>query len=203
VTSTGAVDFPLQKAVTLGAANAGPLVPAVVISEIMYQPSQGPEYLVLTNRSDAAFPLYDPAQPQNRWQVLGIGNNNGEFVLPAQTVLQPGESVVLTADPPAFVAAYPARSVRVFGPFSGKLDNSGERIILRAPQPPETDLSVAYADMDVVDYGVSAPWPAGGAAGQPLVRIDLAVYGNDPANWQAGTAAGTVEPMLMLPLVVR
>lgn len=203
VTSIGAVDFPLQKEVTLGAANAGPLIPAVVISEIMYQPAQGPEYLVLTNRSSAAFPLYDPAQPQNRWQVLGIGNNNGEYVLPAQTILQPGESVVLTADPQAFTATYPARSVRIFGPFSGKLDNSGERIILQAPQPPETNGDVAYADMDVVDYGAAAPWPAAGAANQPLVRIDLGGYGNDPANWQARTAAGTVNPVLMLPLVVR
>ena len=203
VTSIGAVDFPLQSKLTLGAANAGPLVPAVVISEIMYQPSQGPEYLVLTNRSDAPFPLYDTAQPQNRWQVKGIGNNGGEFVLPAQTVLQAGESVVITADPQAFAAAYPARGVRVFGPFSGKLDNSGERIILQAPQPPETDGKVAHADMDVVNYGVNAPWPAAGVQGQPLVRIDLGAYGNDPANWQAGTAGGTVEPVLMLPWVVR
>lgn len=203
VTSAGLVDFPLQSQVTLGAANAGPLVPAVVISEIMYQPDKGPEYLVLTNRSDAPFPLYDPVRPQNRWQVTGIGNNNGEYLLPAQTILQAGESIVLTADPAAFTATYPTRGLRVLGPFSGKLDNDGERIALQAPQPPETNGSVAYADMDVVAYGVTGPWPAAGATGQPLVRFDLRAYGNDPTNWRVGSATGTLTPMLMLPLVSR
>ena len=54
-------DFPLQSKLTLAAPNAGPFVPPVVISEIAYDPAQGPEYLVLTNRSDQVVPLYDPA----------------------------------------------------------------------------------------------------------------------------------------------
>jgi hypothetical protein len=102
VTSTGRVGFPLQSKLTLGGANAGPLVPPVVISEIAYHPIQGPEYLVLTNSSDQVVPMYDPAVPANSWQVTGIGDNGGPFVLPSQTSLQPHESVVLTADPAAF-----------------------------------------------------------------------------------------------------
>lgn len=131
----------------------------MVISEIAYHPSQGPEYLVLSNSSDQVVPLYDPAVPANSWQVTGIGDNGGPFVLPQQTSLQPHESVVLTADPAAFTATYPVLKQRIFGPFMGKLNNDGERIVLQAPQPPEINGDVAYADMDVVDYGAAAPWP--------------------------------------------
>jgi hypothetical protein len=203
-TSTGAVDFPLQSALSLGAANSGPFVPAVVIGEIMYQPAQGPEYLVLTNRSSQPAPLYDKSYPQNRWRVAGIGNNNGEYVLPPQITLQAGESVVLTTDPAAFAATYPARTLRIFGPFSGKLDNGGERVALQAPQPPEADGDVAFVDVDVVRYGVGSPWPAAGASGKPLLRINPQGYGNDAANWRiGGDATVAFKPTLMLPFVMR
>jgi len=205
VTSTGKADFPLQSKLTLGASNAGPLVPPVVISEIAYHPApgRGPEYLVLTNSSDQIVPMYDPAVPANSWQVTGIGDNGGPFVLPPQTSLQPHESVVLTADPAAFHATYPALQQRVFGPFSGKLDNDGERIVLQAPQPPELNGDVAYADMDVVDYGPSAPWPPIGDSGQALVRRNLRQYGNDPANWRAAPSGLRALSLLVLPLIMR
>jgi hypothetical protein len=203
VTSTGQVDFPLQSKLTLGAPNAGPLVPPVVISEIAYYPSNGPEYLVLTNSSDQVVPLYDPAVPANSWQVTGIGGNGGPFVLPPQTSLQPHESVVLTADPAGFHATYPVLPQRVFGPFGGKLNNDGERIVLQAPQPPELDGYVAYADMDVVNYGASAPWPVVASSGQPIVRRELRQYGNDPTNWRAGPSGLQALSLLLLPLIRR
>lgn len=203
VTSTGTVDFPLQSKLTLGGPNAGPLVPPVVISEITYHPTQGPEYLVLTNSSDQVVALYDPAVPTNSWQVTGIGDNGGPFVLPPQTSLQPHESVVLTADPAAFAAAYPALQPRVFGPFQGKLNNDGERVVLQAPQPPEAGGRVAYADMDVVDYGAAPPWPSIDGSGQALVRRDLRQYGNDPANWRAAPSGLRALSVLVLPLIRR
>jgi hypothetical protein len=201
VTSTGAVHFPLQSKLTLGARNAGPLVPPVVISGIAYDPAQGPEYLVLTNSSDQIVPLYDLAFPANSWQVTGIGDNGDAFKLPVQTSLQADESIVLTADPDAFAATYPALKVRVFGPFTGKLNNDGERIVLQAPQPPEVDGRISYADLDTIDYGVAAPWPVVNAD-QALVRRELRQYGNDPINWQVG-ASGLRSVSLLLPLVQR
>lgn len=203
VISTGVADFPLQSMLTLGAPNAGPLVPPVVISEIAYHPSIGPEYLVLTNTSEQVVLLFDPAVPINSWQVTGIGDNGGPFVLPQQTSLQPHESIVLTADPAAFAATYPSLQKRVFGPFQGKLNNDGERIVLQAPQPPEINGDVAYADMDVVDYGASAPWPPIDNSGQALVRRDLRQYGNDPANWRAAPSGLRALSLLVLPLIQR
>jgi hypothetical protein len=201
--STGAVHFPLQREYTPGRTNAGPLIPPVVISEIAYDPKPGPEYLVLTNSSDQVAPLYDLNVPANSWRVQGIGNNSKAYTLPPQTALSPGESIVLTADPAAFAAAYPQVQARVFGPFEGKLNNDGERIVLEAPQPPEANGDVAFAEMDVVNYGVVAPWPAAGASGQALVRKDLHAYGDDPRNWRAGTPGMGARTQLMLPLVRR
>jgi hypothetical protein len=203
VTSTGAVHFPLQSKLTLAAPNAGPLVPPVVISGIGYAPPQGPEYLVLTNRSDQVVPLYDPLFPANTWQVVGIANNNSAYRLPSLTTLSPNESIVLTADPNAFWAAHPQSLLRVFGPFDGKLNNDGERIILQAPQPPELNGDVAYADMDVVEYGVATPWPTMGGNSQALVRQNLWQYGNDPINWVAAPTGLRANAMLLLPLVQR
>jgi hypothetical protein len=203
VTSTGAVHFPLQSKLTLGAQNAGPLIPGVVISGIAYDPVKGPEYLVLTNSSDQRVRLYDPTVPENSWQVTGIGGNGDAYRLPMQTVLQPGESIILTADPAAFAATYPALKVRVIGPFEGKLNNDGERIALQAPQPPETGGIVYYADMDVVEYGVAAPWPTMGGNSLALVRQNLRQYGNDPINWRAAPTGLRAVSMLLLPLVQR
>jgi hypothetical protein len=199
------VHFPLQSKLTLGEPNALPLVAPVVISSIAYNPAQGPEYLVLTSTSAETAPLYDPLFPTNTWRIGGIGDNGDDYSLPIQTVLQPGESLVLTSDPGAFAAAFPALALRVIGPFQGKLDNDGERIELRAPQPPESDgRETAYAVMDAVEYGVTAPWPAAGENGQVLVRKDLLQFGDDPANWEMAPAGfGGGEAKVLLPLVQR
>jgi hypothetical protein len=110
--------------------------------------------------------------------------------------------VVLTSDPQAFAAVYPSLNLRVLGPYDGKLANEGERIVLQAPQPPETNGDVAYADLDVVEYGVTAPWPDTKGGGG-LVRRDLTTYGDDSSNWRAAPTGLPVGARLLLPLVSR
>ena len=96
----------------------------------------------------------------------------------------------------------------VVGPFNGKLSNGGERLALRLPQPPELDGYVPYVDVDVVEYGISAPWPTA-EEGMALQRIEIGAYGNDPANWRAGvtdlaTVGMPASPFsLYLPTVLR
>lgn len=211
-TSTGAVDFPLQKAVTLGAANAGPRVGPVVISEIMYNPAAGSEYVVLTNISAELVPLYDPQHLENQWQVQGFGADGGAYVLPPGVVLGPGASLVIAADPVQYRADHPAPGVLVLGPASGKLDNQGEKVILQQPQPPEDGGPVhgncagkelvSCADIDTVEYGVDAPWPSQpDGHGPALLRKALDQYGNDPANWEVGTRTLSPAHGLALPFV--
>ena len=64
-TSTGAIQYPLQRAVTLGEANAGPWLSPVTIVEIMYHPTAGSEYVIVVNRSNVPVPLFDPQHPEN------------------------------------------------------------------------------------------------------------------------------------------
>jgi hypothetical protein len=79
------------------------------------------------------------------------------------------------------------------GPYSGKLDNSGEAIELQKPDPPQTlpgpDFGfVPYIVADRVVYGVAAPWPgAPNGSGASLFKTDSTLYGNEPLNWQGGS----------------
>jgi hypothetical protein len=84
------------------------------------------------------------------------------------------------------------------GPYSGKLDNSGESVELAKPDAPQTGGTdagfVPYILVDKVRYSDLAPWPSCGpdcgpdGGGQSIHRINLNEYGNDPINWQAGSA---------------
>ena len=208
VASTGTVDFPLQSAVTLGAANAGPLVGPLVISEIMYHPKEnGSEYIVVTNITDAPVPLFDPDHPKNTWKLAGAV----DYTFAQGIVVGPRASLVVAGVTPEQFRAeyYLPPDAPVVGPYSGKLNNSGERVALTKPQPPETTpnqqgIEVAYAEMDVVDYRPTSPWPAGAdGQGSALLRIDLSAYGNDAANWQASTGPIFARQLTFLPLILR
>jgi hypothetical protein len=206
--------FPLQRAITLGSANAGPLVGPLVIAVIMYHPSasgdeETSEYIVITNRSAVSVALYDSAHPENTWKVSGLGNDNTEYALPGNLVLSAGASLVVASAPDAFRSAHPsAAGIPVVGPFPGKLSNEGERLALMQPQPPDTDAgaqaNVAYAELDIVEYGVSSPWPPeADGQGQALVRLRLDEYGDDPMNWGVGNWNTQPAELSFLPLIVQ
>src|SRR6185436_4259971 len=89
----------------------------------------------------------------------------------------------------------------VIGPYSGRLDNSGEAVELYRPdapqQPPHPD--VGFVPMILVDrvaYDDIAPWPtAPDGGGASLQRIAPLLYGNEVLNWTdnpptAGAANG-------------
>ena len=80
----------------------------------------------------------------------------------------------------------------VFGPWSGQLDNSEDSVELTRPDfpdPPGTPSAgfVPYILVERVHYKDTAPWPTGFAdgLGASIGRVNVAGYGNDPANWQA------------------
>ena len=206
-TSSGALQFPLQQVSTRGGANSPPWVAPIVLTEIMYQPAVGSEYLIVANRTGLPQPLFDPERPGLRWQIDGV-----DFTFPPDLVLGPfTRLIVAAAEPDQFRAEHnlPAETP-VLGPFNGKLNNDGERLALQQPQPPETDGFVPYVDVDVVEYGVSSPWPAAAAGqGAALQRIAPGVYGNDPTNWRAGVTdlatVGTPAPAysVYLPAILR
>ena len=154
----------------------------VSFSEVMYQPLLGkPEFIEVQNLSvtplDMAlwqftdgvqftFPDFNPATPQ------------AHFLGPNERIL------VSSADAAATRAAYPTipANVRIFGPWSGALDNAGETITLK-------DKNGVIASS--LKYGDSGKWPVqADGAGHSIVLADPNRNTNDWRNWRASTNRG-------------
>jgi hypothetical protein len=199
------VHFVAQSALTLGGPNAGPKVGPIVVSEIYYHPPdlagpRGPsdndldEYIELRNISGAAVALYDPLHPQNTWRL----RDAVKFTFPTGVNIPAGGFILVVGFKPNNGPALDTfRSVNnvtpgtpIYGPWDGKLDNSKDNVELVRPDLPDpADGTVPYILVDKIDYEDSAPWPTNNVDGQglSLQRINTAAYGNDPANWQAGS----------------
>jgi hypothetical protein len=170
-----------------GAPNTGPRIGPVVISEILYAPTEGmAEYVVLKNISESPVPFFDPDNPGNVWQLAKAV----EFTFPANFVLPAGKSVYVGGvEPSQLRAQYELdTAMRVLGPFDGRLNNAGESVQLLRPDPPQTlppDIGlVPYILVEKVKYSGSAPWPVlPEQGGVPIRRINLSDYGNTVSNW--------------------
>lgn len=150
------------------------------ITEIMYNPPGGDayEFIELQNVSPTVINI-------GYYSIDGLN-----FAFPPNTLLQPGQVIVLGSDasPVSWAARYPG--VVAFGQFGGKLDNGGEKLGIR---------NATGKLLWSVDYNDENGWPVvADGHGASLEIID--VYGDpdDPANWRASTAPngtpGTITP---------
>ncbi len=203
-TTNPTVHFVAQASQTFGAANSGPKVGPIVITEIMYHPldigttdNSIDEFIELRNITGADVLLYDPAAPTNTWRLTELV----DFKFPQGRTLAAGKvAIIANINPanPALQAAFRAKyglaaDVQVFGPYSGKLDNAGGRIELKKPGVSSTN-GAPYILADQVEYGDIAPWPsAADGGGASLQRLDESAYGNDPINWVAVGPSGGVS----------
>lgn len=190
------------RTLTLGASNAPPRVGPVVISEIMYHPPDATngadndldEYVELQNLSGAPVPLYDVANTGNTWRL----QSGVSYSFPSGASLPSnGLLLVVGFDPatnPVQLAEFQSRyalptNLPVYGPWSGKLDNGGERIELRSPGAPDvmpTNVIVPYYLVDGVTYGDAAPWPTNADGwGVSLQRRLPRTFGDNATNWIA------------------
>ena len=204
VTSVG-VDHAAASARTPGQANATPLVGPLVISEIMYNPTNGAaEYIEIQNvsgssvpwaRVDAAFPAVT-----NLLRLAGGIDYTFPIASPQSSGIAAGEQLVIVGFNPADVVARAAFvthynvpvNTRIFGPYSRSLGNEGDEITLLKPdttQPPGSPDAgyVPYVVVDYVNYNDAAPWPSGAVdgGGLALSRTGGNLYGNEPLNWRA------------------
>lgn len=161
----------------------------IVFSEIMYHPrGEEPEYLELYNNTATPFDIA-------RWRLTsGVSYEFPGFdpAAPQASFLKPFERLVLTGGEPAAARqAYDIPpSVRVFGPWNGKLANGGDQITLK-----DKNGVVVCA----VSYNDRGKWPpAADGAGHSLVLKDPNRAVDDWRNWTAsprpGGTPGT-EPM--------
>lgn len=194
---------------TRDGANAA-ILPRVVLSEILYHEDGLP-----TNQLDGAsiefLELHNPtAQPVRLYNTNAVWRLNGgvEFDLPLFLTLAADERIVLVSfDPqadPTRLAGFRgtfglAASVRVFGPYNGRLDNDTDRIALERAQAPDVPGDpITWVVVDEVRYFDRDPWPPeADGLGYSLQRRAVDRPGNDPATWFAATpnpGSGITEP---------
>jgi len=157
----------------------------LMITEVMYHPvgqsaateEEELEFIELYNNREASEDL-------SGWALT----NGIDYVFEPNTFLGPKQYLVVARDPNALKAAYGISNV--VGPYTGKLDNAGERI----------ELSNANGGIMIsFRYGDANPWPVSpDGAGHSLV---LARLGGDPeeaGSWSAsayiGGSPGSADP---------
>jgi hypothetical protein len=103
-----------------------------------------------------------------------------QFRFPTGTRLPASGYLVVAADPAALQQATGYGSA--LGPFTGRLGNEGDHLVLR---------NLNGRLMDQIDYGTDAPWPCGadGSGSSLAKRIDNSPS-SPPGNWQASPEIG-------------
>jgi len=206
VASDGDAEFVAQRSNTLGTTNYGPAVPKVVLSEIMYHPpdalgtdDQFDEYIELANTGALPEPLFSLAVPDRTWRL----RNAVDFDFPTNVFLAAGQRLLVVSFDPSTngstTAAFRAKynlsgGVPLFGPYSGKLDNSGERIELHRPAAPRTN-GVPYVLAEKVTFSDHGGWNrAADGFGPALHRVVETAYANDASNWIAAIPTPGAAP---------
>ncbi|HJS07349.1 MAG TPA: lamin tail domain-containing protein, partial [Pirellulales bacterium] len=189
---------------TLGAANSGPRIGQLVISEVMYNPQSGNddlEFVELLNITDQPINL-------SGWSFTeGIDFTFGMTTIPAHGALVvlrfvPGNAANATKLA-AFKTAYPSlpQSALLVGGYAGAvsggvLDNGGETVRLSRPDAQEPGGLVPFILVDELNYNDAAPWPTSpDGAGPSLSRTSQSIYGNEPTNWAGRPASPGVADL--------
>ncbi len=179
-----------EKFPSFGTKNSGPVLPNLMITEIMYHPGKGGfPYLELQNVTPEPIPLWDPDCPENVWVLSGVVELTKKFRFPKNTIVAPGGFVICV--PKGTEPIDVPGNVQVFS-FSRKLF-SGTRGAVSLCRPSGTSgKSPRYIIVDQAKYQNTSPWDPGAAGGgQGLERIGMNAFGNDPASWCAGPTGGT------------
>jgi uncharacterized repeat protein (TIGR02543 family) len=149
----------------------------VIINEINYNshPSfDSEDWVELYNRGDLSEDI-------SGW-IFKDSEDAHMYVIPANTVLSPGDFVVLSRDIIAFATQYPSIT-RIKGNFNFGLSSGGECIRL---------YNGSGRLEDSVCYGVSAPWPSEPCGhGPTLELIDPYLDNTLPESWTASASHGT------------
>ena len=101
------------------------------------------------------------------------------YTFPAGTTLPAGGYLVVAQDPAAFQARF---GFTPLGPFTGRLSNGGERIVLR---------NALGQKVDAVGYGAGFPWPVVGEAPGPSIELlNPALDNRLGASWRPSLISG-------------
>ncbi len=144
---------------------------ALVFNEIMYHPAsdEDAEWIELHN-------LFAIDIDISKWSL----RDGVQYVFPEGTVV-PARGYIVVTDLPA-VLAQSTNPNQVFGPFTGKLSNSGERLTLY-----NNDNRL----MDAIDYADAGDWPvAPDGSGATLAKKKPNTFSASPSNWTWSPQSG-------------
>lgn len=167
----------------------GPLA-GLRITEVMYNPADGPEELGWDNDEFEFIELKNIGNEMLSLSSLSfVAGVTFDFQNGWIATLAPGEFVLLVRNPDAFETRYGSEcSARIVGPYEGKLANEGERVKL---------VDVWSGTIADFEYRDEPDWPQlADGAGHSLVPLDTALPGepagslNDGHNWRASTQIG-------------
>ena len=113
-----------------------------------------------------------------------------DFTFPTGTIVPGGGYLVIAASPSGLAAA--TSFAGALGPFTGRLDNSGERLELR---------NQSDRMMDELDYKDSGNWPAAAdGSGFTLAKIDPDLGSGLSASWTVSAEPGGTPGALNFPI---
>ena len=150
----------------------------LVVSEVMYHPAEEAGMSV----EDEALEFIELYNNRAVFEDLsGYAFTNGiEYTFEAGTIIGPKEYLVVARNPATLEAAYGIDNV--YGPFSGRLSNDGERIELSNGNG-EIIISFRYDD--------KRPWPISpDGTGHSLIRAKLSGDPEEGSSWTAGKFIG-------------
>jgi hypothetical protein len=189
--SDGSIQVGVFAQATPEAPNGELLAGEIIIQEVHYNPkSPDAEFVELLNASSQTVLLADPMDTQYAWSMSGI-----DVEFPKGMNLAPGEMLLLVRAADQDTASFRAQfnvppSVRIL-PYTGKLSNRGESLLLRKPGSlvSAADGSIRYAEewSDQVNYSDDAPWhTSADGEGKSLQRRSPSAPGCDAGSWDAG-----------------
>jgi hypothetical protein len=154
---------------------AAPLAAQIVINEIHYDPdlkTEPVEFIELYNAGPTAVDLAG-------WEFT----SGVQFLIPAGVWIQAEGYLVIAQEPRALFAKFGVSSL---GPWSGRLSNDGERIVLR---------DAAGTVMDEVEYRRGFPWPTVGDSPGYSIELVHPSFDNDlGGNWRSSVVGDPVSP---------
>jgi lamin tail-like protein/concanavalin A-like lectin/glucanase superfamily protein/CotH protein len=140
--------------------------PQVIINEIHYHPDENTEpveFIELYNADRRSVAL-------DGWYF----SDGITYTFPPDTYLEPDAYIVVALDPIAFNLKFGDTAL---GPYTGKLANEGENIVLR---------NAAGEIVDEVEYQDNFPWPvAAGGAGSSMELIHPSLDNNLGGSWRS------------------
>lgn len=188
VLQNGSVAYAPQTS-TPDAPNSAPLPAPVTMTKVrLLADNTGPvQWVELTNRSDAAIPLYAPGSPSETWTIEGLS-----FRFPPVTTLPPRGRLLVAAGSPAAICASGAAPAgwQVTGSLSQSVPLGGGTLRLLAPVFDGATGKVVSTLVDEIRFNSVERLQATPGATY-WQRVTDESFGADVANWRASS-----EPLL-------